>query len=385
MGILKVNSMSEREMPGIIGLGKGVGRNLVTNHDIAEAIAQHRNESRGRSPELLPRLRNSVLKMLAPIGTETRYWADENQCTSDLATEASFEALRMAGKSPREITSIILATMSQDYPGVPVAPVIQYRLEAKNGIGAKDIQVACAGMIYALHDVFVDLTSPFGSGGGPQLAIGAEVLSKHIHPSQADTYGLFGDAAGALVIDMVEDKQGLSSKVQFHLGSDGQFQTDLLIPGGGTKHPTSRQTVEDGMHCLQMNGPIIEKQAIRRMAESTEAVLEKANLKPGEISLFIPHQANREIIIKTAKLLNFPIERVYINIHRYGNTSAATIPLAMHDAYYEGRLNPDEMIVVASLGAGLSFGAATLATTGLPRRSTVGKLKSRIGSAFPSR
>ncbi|OGD91081.1 hypothetical protein A3D81_02095 [Candidatus Curtissbacteria bacterium RIFCSPHIGHO2_02_FULL_40_17] len=371
-------------MPGIIGIGKSVGRKLVTNHDIAEAVAQYRNESRGRNPDLLPRLRNSVLKMLGPIGTDTRYWADEEQCTSDLATEASLEALRMAEKSPREITSITLATMSQDYLGVPVAPVVQYRLETKNGIPAKDIQAACAGTLYALHDVFKDLTSQFGSGG-PQLAIGAEVLSKHIHPSHPDTYGLFGDAAGALVIDMVEDRQGDASKVQFHLGADGQFQTDLLIPGGGTKHPTSMQTVEDGMHCLQMNGPIIEAQAIRRMAESTEAVLKKANLKPGEISLFIPHQANKEIIIKTAKLLNFPIERVYININRYGNTSAATIPLAMHDAYYEGRLNPDEMIVVASLGAGLVFGAATLSTTGLPKRSTVSKLRFRLGSAFPSR
>lgn len=377
--------MSEREIPGIIGLGKSVGRNLVTNQDIADAVAQYRNESRGRSPDLLPRLRNSVLKMLGPIGTGVRYWADEEQCTSDLAVEASVEALSMANKSARELTAITIATMSQDYPGVPVAPVVQYRLDAKNGIPAKDIQVACAGTVYALHDVFVDLTSQFGSGRGPQLAIGAEVLSRHIHPSQADTYGLFGDAAGALIIDLVEDNQGLASKIQFHLGADGQYQTDLLIPGGGTVHPTSRQTVDAGMHFLQMNGPEIEKQAIRRMAESTEAVLEKANLKPGEISLFIPHQANREIIVKTAKLLNFPIERVYININRYGNTSAATIPLAMHDAYFEGKLNPDEMIVVASLGAGLSFGAATLSTTGLPRRSALLKLRSRIESTLPGR
>ena len=376
--------MASKEIPGIIGIGSSVGRRLVTNRDIAEKVAEYRNTARGRKPELLTRLENSVLKMLGPIGTDTRYWVDENQCTSDLALEAAIEALEMAKKSPRDLKAITLATMSQDYLGVPVAPAVQHRLEAKDDIPSKDIQVACAGAIYALHDVFKDLTSYLGSGG-PQLVIGAEVLSKHIDPSQADTYGLFGDGAGALVIDMVEDKQRLASKIKFHLGADGQFQKDLFIPAGGTVHPTSEQTVRERMHCLQMNGPVIKEQAIKRMAESVEAVIEAANLRPGDISLFIPHQANREIIIETARILNFPMERVYININRYGNTSAASIPLAMHDAYSEGKLKPDKMIVVASLGAGLSFGAATLPTVGLPKRSSVSVLRSRLGHILPAR
>jgi len=262
--------------------------------------------------------------------------------------------------------------------------IISDNARARDDIPTKDIQDACAGAIYALNDVFTDMTSTLGRGG-PQLAIGAEVLSKHIDPSQADVYGLFGDGAGALVIDMVEDKQDVESKIQFHLGGDGYFQQDLLIPAGGTVHPTSLQTLKDGMHCLQMNGPVIKTQAIKRMVESVEIVTKAANLKPGDISLFIPHQANREIIIETAKLLNFPIERVYININRYGNTSAASIPLAMHDAYYEGRLKPDEMIVIASLGAGVSYGAATLPTTGLPKRSSVSVLRSRVERILPPR
>ena len=376
--------MASKEIPGIIGIGSSVGQRLVTNRDIAERIAKYRNTARGRKPELLTRLENSVLKMLGPIGTDTRYWVDENQCTSDLALAAAVEALEMAKKSPRDLKAITIATMSQDYLGVPVAPAVQHKLGARDDIPTKDIQDACAGAIYALNDVFTDMTSTLGRGG-PQLAIGAEVLSKHIDPSQADVYGLFGDGAGALVIDMVEDKQDVESKIQFHLGGDGYFQQDLLIPAGGTVHPTSAQTLKDGMHCLQMNGPVIKKQAIKRMVESVEIVTKAANLKPGDISLFIPHQANREIIIETAKLLNFPIERVYININRYGNTSAASIPLAMHDAYYEGRLKPDEMIVIASLGAGVSYGAATLPTTGLPKRSSFGVLQSRLGHILPPR
>lgn len=377
--------MSERLIPGIIGLDSSLGKNHVTNRDIGEMIAIYRNGGKKDiSASLKDKLHRVVERTLGPVGSESRYWSDETQATSGLATEASLGALSMANCSPWELKGITVGTMSQDYLGVPVAPAVQYKLEAKNNIPAKDIQAACAGFLYVLHDVYKDLTSEYGSGG-PQLGVGAEILSKHISPSRGETFGLFGDGAGAFVADLVVDKQNLSSRIKFHFGADGQYQEDLFIPAGGTKNPTSAETLASGMHCLQMNGKVIKKQAIRRMAESTEAVMEAANLKPGDVSLFIPHQANKEIILGVAKLLNFPVDKVYINIQRYGNTSAASIPLAMKDAYFEGKILPDEIVVLASLGAGLSFGAATISTTGLPKRSSFEVIRTRIVSHLPTR
>lgn len=368
-----------------MAIGTSVGKKHVTNRDIGELVAVYRNGSNLNVPEgLKERLRKVVDRMLVPVGTDSRYWADESQSTSDLACEAATEALQMAGLSPRELKAITVGTMSQDYLGVPVAPAIQYKLEAKDNIPAKDIQAACAGFLYVLHDVYKDLTSDLGKGG-PQLGIGTELLSRHIHPSRGETFGLFGDAAGAFVADLVVDNQKLSSKIAFHFGADGRYQEDLYIPAGGTKHPTTRETLDQGMHCLQMNGKVIEEQAVKRMAESTETVMEAADLRPGDVSLFIPHQANKKIILEVARLLNFPTEKVYINIQRYGNTSAASIPLAMKDAYLEGKLVADEIILLASLGAGLSFGAAAIPTTGLPKRSTVQVIQARITSVLPPR
>ncbi len=377
--------MKENSIPGIVAIGASLGKKHVTNRDIGELLDAHRNgDNPNISEKLKERLRKAVDRMLSPVGTNSRYWADGNQSTSDLACEAAEEALQMAGISPRELRAITVGTMSQDYLGVPVAPAVQYKLEARDNIPAKDIQAACAGFLYVLHDVYKDLTSDLGKGG-PQLGVGAEILSRHIHPSHGETFGLFGDAAGAFVADLVVDNQKLSSKIAFHFGADGQYQEDLYIPGGGTKYPTTQETLNQGMHCLQMNGKIIEEQAIRRMAESTEAVMEAADLKTGDVSLFIPHQANKKIILEVARLLNFPTEKVYINIQRYGNTSAASIPLAMKDAYLEGKLVPDEMILLASLGAGLSFGAAAIPTTGLPKRSMAQVIQARIISVLPPR
>lgn len=358
--------MTEREIPGIVGIGTATGRRKVSNADVAERIAY--NGEGSKDPSSWLKLISAVERMLRPVGTSHRYWADEGQATSDLAAEALLGALEMANYTPRELMAITVGTMSSDYVGVPIAPAVQHKTSSRENISAKDIGAACVGFLHALYDAYTNLTSPFGRGA-PQAVVGSEVLSKHIHPSHRETFGLFGDGAGAVIVDSLKDKHNMFTKIAFEFGTDGEHQRDLYVPAGGTVNPTTFETVSGNQHCLQMNGALVKEHAIRRMVESVDHVMDAADIKVGDISLFISHQANLQIILGVAKKLGIPTKLVYKNIERYGNTSAASIPLAMKDAYDEGRLVPDEIVILASFGAGFTYGAAVIPTVGLPKRT----------------
>lgn len=374
--------MTEREIPAIIGIGKAVGRKRISNKDVAEKVALQRNGENGDQSRFR-RLVKVVERMLAPVGTDNRFWVDNDQATSDLASEAILKALELTDYTAKGLKAITVATMSGDYLGVPVAPSVQNKIGAREHISAKDIGAACAGFLHVLYDAYKDLTSPLGQGG-PQAVVGSDVPSRHIHPSHGETYGLFGDAAGAVVVDLIADRNNLFSKIKFDFGVDGKHQRDLYIPAGGTVNPTTLETASDSnnQHCLQMNGALVKEHAVRRMVESVKNVMQTADIKVGDISLFIPHQANSQIILEVAKALGIPERLLYKNIERYGNTSAASIPLAMKDAYDEGKLLPDEIIVLASFGAGFTYGAAVIPTVGLPKRKPSEVIKHAVLAPF---
>lgn len=355
MGLFK-----EREqIPAITGIGKAIGEKTVTNKDIEDILRKHR----GLVDKIIRR-DGVVERLMKRVGIEERRWAGKGQATSDLALEALQGALKMAQIEPQELKALIVGTSSPDYLGVPVSAMLQEKIKSPNVGVYRDVQAACVGFLHTLDDVYKSLTSRLGPGG-PQAVVGAEVLSRSIDPSRRETFLLFGDAAGAVIVENVRDKNRLSSRIAFSFGADGRFAEKLYIPAGGSKMPPSKETLQQNLHCMQMDGPLIAENAVKRMAESVKYVLKKANLKAGEINLLIPHQANREIIEDVAKELNFPKDRVYINIQRYGNTSAASIPLAMKDAYDEGKLQAGEFVVLCAFGAGLEYGAAVIPMVGL--------------------
>lgn len=342
--------VSKETAPGIIGLGSDLGRLEVNNAAIAEFL--------GRKLEV-------VNRMMVRVGIEKRYWADRNQATSDLAHNALVRALEMAGKSPESLKAIIVGTMSGDYDAVPVSAILQHKIGAKDLGNYYDLGAACVGFLHSLYEAYKSLTSPLGEEG-PYGVIGAEVISRSIHPSKPETFMLFGDAAGAVIVDNVPDTQGMFKHISFQFGADGSRVEDLYVPAGGSKRPPTTYTVRMRMHSISMRGKPVKDQAVRRMAECMNLVFEKSGLKPGDVAMLFPHQANLEIIEEVAKSLNFPMEKVYVNIHRIGNTSAASIPVALTDAYYEGKLFPNQIIGMCSFGAGMEYGGALIPTVGLP-------------------
>lgn len=348
-------SVTKETIPGFLGLGKAVGSRKISNEMIAQML--------GRRVEVVNRLGGRT-------GIENRNWVDEDQATSDLATEAIIMALEMAKTEPRSLKAIRVGTMSEDYHAVPVSAMVQERVGSPNLGNYHDVGAACVSFLHALYGTYTSLTSPLGEGG-PQAVVGAEVISRSIDKSRPDTFLLFGDAASAVIMDNVPDSYGLFKYIAFQFGADGRHAKELYIPSGGSRSPSSHETIENKEHCIFMNGKLVKINAVSRMVECLHMVFEKVGLKPGDLAMLFPHQANLEIIEDVAKSLNFPMERIYVNIDRVGNTSAASIPLAMTDAYYEGKLLPDEMIGMCSFGAGMEFGAAVMPTVGLPPRAAV--------------
>lgn len=349
--MIESQSMSSKEViPGVRGIGMATGGRLVTNEEIANQL--------GKDVKAIDRYARK-------FGPRQRYWATENEVTSDLAVGAVRDALEMAGRSPKELTAIICGTDSSDYPGVALASIVQNKVGApKEGVH-HDVVAGCVGFLRALREVYLDLSSPFGKGG-LQAAVGAEILSRNIHPSKRDTYVLFGDGAGALLIENVPDDQELKNKIKFAFITDGEHAGDLCVPAGGSKLPASKETVEKNLHIVHMNGPLVESVAVPRMAEAAKKVMEEARVTIGDISLFVIHQANYKMILDTVKLLGLPIKRVFINIDRMGNTSTASTPIVLKEAYKEGRLEPNKLVVIVAFGAGLNCGAAVIPTVGLP-------------------
>jgi 3-oxoacyl-[acyl-carrier-protein] synthase-3 len=290
-------------------------------------------------------------------GIRERRIASPQDTSASLATEAALQALNVANIKPNEIDLIIVSTSSPEHIFPATACLVQDRLGA-NKAGAFDLSAACSGFIYALNLA----TSAIQSQSiKTALVIGTETLSRLVNWKDRGTCILFGDGAGAFVLQAGEEPGGVLSAV---MRSDGSGGDALSLPAGGSRLPASLATVAEGQHYIHMNGREVYRFATRVMSQATLEAVEKASLKIEDINLIIPHQANQRIIEAAARSLNFPMERVVVNVDRYGNTSTASIPIATVEAIKEGRLHPGDRVVFVGFGAGLTWGAAVALWSG---------------------
>ncbi len=287
-------------------------------------------------------------------GIRQRHIVDKGIATSDLATEAARCCLEKAGVSAAELDAILVATVTPDMNFPATACLVQAKLGANKAWGF-DLSAACSGFVYALQ-VGAKLVE---SGAHDKvLIIGADVMSAIVDYTDRATCILFGDGAGAVLLEpCAEGEQGL---IDFVHEVDGSGAAALSMPAGGSHLPSSHETVHARQHYIHQDGQTVYKFAVRKMAELTEAVLGRNGITGAELGCFIPHQANKRIILSTAERLGMPEDRVVINIDQFGNTTAATIPLAMQTALDTGRLRRGELVLLASVGAGFTAGATLL-------------------------
>jgi len=320
----------------ISALGTYVPPRLLTNADL-ERMVDTNNEW-----------------IMARVGIRERHIVDKGVATSDLAVEASKRALAQRGLAPSDIEAIIVGTVTPDMPFPATACMVQEKLGAKGAWGF-DLSGACSAFLYSLQ-----VGAQFIASGAHKriLVIGADVMSSIIDYTDRATCVIFGDGAGAAILEPAEDDSvGLIDYIHEVDGSGGEF---LYMPGGGSLHPASKDTIERKMHYVRQDGQQVFKFAVRKQTELCQKLLERNRLKGPDIDAFIPHQANQRIISATADRLGLRPEAVIVNIERYGNTTAATVPLAMATALEEGKLKKGSLVLLASVGAGFTVGATLL-------------------------
>ncbi|MCZ6696667.1 MAG: ketoacyl-ACP synthase III [Acidobacteria bacterium] len=284
-------------------------------------------------------------------GIRERRVASADEYMSTFATRAAEEALRSAGMKGSDLDVLICATVTPDMPLPATACFVQKNLGARRA-AAFDISAGCSGFIYGLA-----VADGLLATGGRQnvLLIGAELLSKFVDWKDRSTCVLFGDGAGAVIMSSGEEPHGVLS-VAMH--SDGRMADFIYVPGGGTREPTSERTVAERRHYIRMRGNETFKMAVRSMEETSREVLRDAGLEANDVNLFIPHQANRRIIDAVGSRLGFREDQVFVNIERVGNTSAASIPVALDEAVRAGRVQEGDILLFAAFGTGLTWGAA---------------------------
>jgi 3-oxoacyl-[acyl-carrier-protein] synthase-3 len=287
-------------------------------------------------------------------GIRERHIVDPGMATSDMAAEAARRCLAERGIEPTEVEVIIIATVTPDMSFPATACLVQDKIGAKGAWGF-DLSAACSGFLYALQ---VGAKLVESGAHSKVMVIGADTMSSILDYTDRSTCILFGDGAGAVLIEPVEDGElGLLDYVHEIDGSGGN---SLYMPAGGSLHPPTAETIANKMHYVHQDGQAVYKYAVRKMAEATEKVLARNGLVGGDLGCFIPHQANKRIILSTADRLGLAEDRVIINIDRYGNTTAGTIPLAMDTARQENRLKKGDLVLLASVGAGFTTGATLL-------------------------
>ena len=288
-------------------------------------------------------------------GIEERHLAARDQSTSDMATIAARRALDAAGITGADLSAIIVATSTADYTFPNTACLLQRALGCGH-IFCYDLCSACSGLLYALENA----TSLMRANKKYRyiLVCGAEKLSGIVDWSDRNTCVLFGDGSGAFVLENRDT--GSDDLPVSCLGSDGNYSDTLMLPAGGSRNPASHETVEKRMHYIKMEGRETFKLAIKAMVESSNQVLTTAGCSPEDVALVIPHQANRRIIQAVAQRLTVPPDRVFDNVNRYGNTSAASIGIAFDDAVRSGRLKRGDLVLLTAFGSGLTWGAMLL-------------------------
>jgi 3-oxoacyl-[acyl-carrier-protein] synthase-3 len=320
---------------GILGTGAYVPEKVLTNADLEKMV--------DTSDEWI----------VTRTGMKERRIAAPDQASSDLALKAAEQALERAGVSAEELDLIIVATVTPDMSFPTVSCLIQTQLGATKA-ATFDLSAACAGFLYG-----VTTASQFIKTGAYRyaLVVGVECLSRITDWTDRETAILFGDGAGAVVLGPVEEGYGFLS---FELGGDGSKGDLLKVPAGGSRLPASQETVEKRLHTIQMVGREVFKFAVRVIETSTEEALKKAGMTKEDIDFLIPHQANIRIIDAAVKRFGLDEQKVVINIHRYGNMSSASIPVALHEAVMEGRFKKGDKLVLCGFGAGLTWGATVL-------------------------
>jgi 3-oxoacyl-[acyl-carrier-protein] synthase-3 len=286
-------------------------------------------------------------------GIRQRHIAEEGEATSDLALKAAQQALERANLVPEDIEFIAVGTTTPDMFFPTVGNIVQHRLGCRRA-GSVDMLAACAGSVYSLAT-----GAQFVQTGKYKrvLCIGAETLSKITDFTDRGTCILLADAAGAAVLEATEEDRGI---LDTDLYSDGQYWELLYMPGGGSRHPTTPETVAQRMHYAKMNGKEVFKVAVRMFAECTERILSRNGFTAADVSLFIPHQANLRIIEAACKRVNLPMERVFVNVDRYGNTGAASVYVALEEALAAGRIARGDLVLMAAFGGGFSWGAVLM-------------------------
>lgn len=287
-------------------------------------------------------------------GIKERRIADEKTATSDLCLAAAKNALKSAGLDPKELDLIAVATCTPDYQFPSTACILQNALGAQKA-AAFDLSAACTGFIYA-----ATMANSLLQNGNYKnaLVLGADLLSKFTDWKDRTTCVLFGDGAGAMVLEKTNDTRGTGPQIlASDLGADGTQIEILKIPGGGSRHPFSQTGFKTDPPFIQMDGKEVYRHAVTRMGETALAALKKAGKKPEDLNLFIPHQANIRIIETLAKRLKIPKEKVFLNIHKFGNMSAATTIIGLDEAARSGRLKSGDLVELVAFGAGLTWGA----------------------------
>jgi len=294
--------------------------------------------------------------IVSRTGIRERHVVDKGVATSDLAVEATKRALAERGINANEIEAIIVATVTPDMLFPSTACIVQHKLGIEKVWGF-DLSAACSAFVYALQT-----GAQFVATGAHKkvLVLGADVMSSILDYTDRATCILFGDGAGAVILEASEDGAGI---IDFEHEVDGSGACALYMPGGGSLNPSTHETVDKKMHFVHQEGQSVFKFAVKKMAEVCETLLLRNNVKAGDIDCFIPHQANQRIIKATSERLGLKPESVVINIDRYGNTTAGTIPLAMQTAREEGKLKKGDLVLLASVGAGFTVGATLLRWT----------------------
>ncbi|MCU1280480.1 MAG: 3-oxoacyl-[acyl-carrier-protein] synthase [bacterium] len=319
----------------IAGTGRATPDKVLTNDDLSKMVA------------------TSDEWIAERTGIRQRRILEEGRTTSDLASLAGKRACETAEIDPSEVDCIICATISPDMPMPAVAVTVQQKLGAKPGSASFDISAACAGFIYGMSiaDSFIK-TGMFKR----VLVIGVEILSRLVDWTDRNTCVLFGDGAGAaLLVPHDGDDRGILST---HLFADGAGMPFLNIPGGGSAEPTTIKTVEAKRHLVKMQGKAVFTHAVKNISAAAKTALESNDKTAADVDMVVAHQANLRILEAVAERIGMPIEKFYLNIHKYGNTSSASIPIALDEAAREGKVKPGDLLLMAALGAGLSWGSA---------------------------
>jgi 3-oxoacyl-[acyl-carrier-protein] synthase-3 len=323
----------------ITGWGMSVPETILTNDDLSKIVETNDQWIRERT------------------GIRERHIVKDGQTTSSLGVDAALKALKVANLRPTDLDLIICSTSTPDYIFPATACMIQDQIGATKA-GAFDLLAACSGFIYATNMAAQAIRS--GSIKNA-LVIGAETLSRFVNWKDRNTCILFGDGAGAFVLQASDKPGGVYSAVMHSDGSGGEL---LALPGGGSVHPATEATVHEGKHFIEMDGKEVFRFATRVMAQATMETLDAAGMKIEDINWIIPHQANIRIIEAAARGLKLPMDKFIVNLDRYGNTSTASIPIATVEAVEKGQIKAGDKLVMVGFGAGLTWGALTAEWTG---------------------